>query len=312
MKKLILLIAIISFMISCKSKTNSSNTDTSTNTTKSNVSGKTPTGSVYKTLNGVDQKTALDMITHFDTSFYNKQKLPQLNFWFGLEVLRDIVTLIRNDSVSQIKANHHVDGIRIYYAASLDTPSKFSILLVTTVDSVGDSLHRDYYLHSSERLFTDTGIAGNVFKRGQCPGANLYNWKLGGFIDDITCNFKDHPHYIKRHMGRKMVKAFGSDVVNTRGEWFPKDLFEDAVNDSRCDGIRIYFAKHPPKGNIDTIFNNRDAFVIVTTKEDKKNKFNHKDYFDCNTFQESVSKYSGHDLFSAGEDNGGLCPNNCN
>jgi len=317
MKKMLLIFGIITIIMSCNSTNKNSNTGSST---KDTVNTKKTGGLVYKTLNGVDQIQALAMIEKFDTTCYQKQKLSSLNFWFSRAVINDIVNLIKDDSVRQINAAHHVDGIRVYFASDIAVPSNISILLVTTVDSTSsatDSLHHDYYCHAdSELLFSDTGIAGTVYKPGQSKGANLYKANVLGIFDDLTCNFGKHPHYIRRAMAHKMVVAFGNDIVNSRGEWFPKDLFEDMTNSQRCDGMRIYFAKHPPKGNTTTAFNNRDAFVIATTQEDKTNKFNHNDYFDCTTFEQSVKKHAPspfvYRINVAGQDNGSLCPNNCN
>ena len=322
MKKIILLINFfaIPILFIPKAKGCCNYTSLSNNIEKNNVTLNKPLGDVvYKTLNGVLQSTACGKTADFDTNYYYKQKLPQLNFWFGITVVKEIVNLIHDEFVLQASASHKVDGIRIYFASNSKT-SSISILLVTTLDSIGavgnTPEHHDYYQHSSsEPLFSDQNIAGQSFTRNECSGANLYKWRLFGFVDDITCKFKNHPHYVRRHTGRKMVKSFGSDVINTKAEWIPTSVLEDAINDPKCDGIRIYFGKHPAKDKVDSIYNNRDAFVIVTTKVDKKDNTNHIDYFDCSTFQRSADKNTHapfiERVFSPGQDNGSLCPNNC-
>jgi hypothetical protein len=314
MKKLIIAGAFL-IVTAFAAKAKNTITDTSS-TARAKISNKLltkPTGTtIDAALNGVLMKDALSMESDFETNYYEKQKLTQLNIWFNINVVKEIVKVLKDDSINQVSASHKVDGIRIYFSNNKAT-STINILLVTTVDSSFNGLHHDYYTHdSSEPLFTDVDRVGKVYTKGEDKGANLYKWRLFGFADDITCNFKDHPHYIKRHTGRKMVNAFGSDVVNTKAEWLPMSVFEDVVSDPNCDGMRIYFGKHPAKDRVDTIYNNRDAFVLVTTKS--SNNY-HKDYFNCSTFQESVDKHTrqpfAEHILISGTDNGELCPDNC-
>jgi hypothetical protein len=254
-----------------------------------------------ETLNGVDEKTARGMIDFFKNKIYNQAKFTKLNFWFGINVVNDIVTLLHDEKA---------DGIRIYFVCDTQNTANMSILLVPTtrVGNVPSEVHQDYYLHSSsEQLFTDKGIAGLQYKEGESSGAKLYT--RSGEADDPSCDFPHHPHYLKRADAENMVIGFGKNNINTRAEWFPTSVFEDIISNKRTDGMRIYFATHADTVSEDTTYRKRDAFVIATTEKDISDSTNHNDYFDCVAFLNL--NIPRHRLIP-GQDNGSLCPNNCN
>jgi len=278
-----------------------------------------PSSTVYKSLNNIDQATAEALIKSFHDNIYKKQSLSKLNFWFDINVVKDIVTLLHDDAKSQAGAKYKVDGVRIYFASDVTNPSKISILLVTTTDSIYDpvlktKLHHDYYAHLPENLFNETGVAGSVSLPGvPSSGAKLYAVS-GNTSDDASCDFSTHPHYIKRADAEAMVRGFGNDVANTVSEWFETDFFEKLAAVPGCDGIRIYFATHTPTEAMDV--RNRDAFIIATTGQDPQNGLPHSDFFDCRPIQKSAIKHEQSYFRSlpkeAPEDKGEMCPENCN
>jgi len=259
-------------------------------------------GNVNRTLNNISESDALKMIALFKSKVYKRESLAKLNFWFDISVVRDILTLIKNEA----SAGKKVDGLRIYFASDLATPTNVSLILVTTTDSTGldeaghmGTLHRDYFQHAcSENIFNNSLSAGTLFKPGQSTGARLYQIS-GETVGDQTCNIPGNLHYLKRADAEEMVRGFGNGVMNSRAEWFPTSVLQEIENDARAGGMRVYFATNTVTN---AHFKNRDTFVLAATR---KGSENYEDILDC-TAMAIIKKPLPPPL-----NNGELCPDNC-
>jgi hypothetical protein len=281
---------------------------------------KTPPSIIYKTLNGVDQASADTMIRNFQATMTTDTRPVILNFFLSKDMLVKIVKLLDDECLAEGNAVHKTDGVRIYLAKKTRT-SPITLLLVSTIDStITDSnkwcKHHDYYAHSlKEDLYRYAPLPIiSCDKLGNCPGAELYH--SCGCPDDTSCYFPDHPHYLRRSVAEAMVQACHDHALTTKAEWFDKDMLKALSKDSKCQGIRIYFATHPKNDPI-TIDENMDALVITTTHKDLIDTTIYRDYFDCKTlqsyFETSLKLHPNWYLhpLSPGQDNGELCPNNC-
>ena len=253
---------------------------------KKNETEKHLAQTVDESLNGIPHQKALDEITDFGTNYYNIQKLQQLDFWYGINVIKEIVKLLHDEISAQdaAHATHKVDGVRIYFVHDATSKYGISLVFVTTVDSVdsfGRKLHHDYYLHAdSEQLFHDNYANGTPSSyKDKKPGERLFSGDLSGAGTGCAPGDPD-PGNVNTIDAYNMVRDFGSDIINTEAEWYPTSLFEKVLKEGGvCDGIRIYLVRHPDSATVD--FKNRDGFIITTTQKDTKDSTNHNDYFYC-------------------------------
>ncbi|RKR80330.1 hypothetical protein BDD43_0427 [Mucilaginibacter gracilis] len=269
-------------------------------------------------LNNIDKATALKMIDHFARYSAHDNKPSIVSYWISWDMLNAMVTMLDKELAAQTSTSKPgpIDGVRIYFAAdpSVTTfPLKPTIILVSTKDS-GDfspqeRLHHDYYEHAAnDALFSLNSIVQPGV--AAAPGAKLY--AVSGERDDVNC--VPLPHNITRDKAEKMVMGFKNHAINTVSEWFDLNMFEVLAKDPHHYGLRIYYATHP---NTDTGIEGRDAFVITTTLYDAAARAN-VDVFDCSVISNVRKSYNKNKkarspLFPPpGDDNGELCPYNCN
>ncbi|HVS94360.1 MAG TPA: hypothetical protein VHE59_20120 [Mucilaginibacter sp.] len=292
------------------------------------------TSTVYNmALNGVDEKTALLMIKHFNAIKANDKHPKSASIWFNKDILHGIVTLLKAERAYAISHPRRgatdkrigvTDGFRIYFACDSSAnsyPLSTSILIVATKDS-GKSpivcrsgrLHHDYYNHSiSTGLFQLGNINGSIcYGKGQCTGNKLYKLCIP-CSDDPTC--PSLPHGITTLTARKMVKRFiyHPHAINTESEWFDIGVLEAIDTNKLYDGFRIYFSTHL-KDKKDTSDSLKDSFVIVPTKFNQAKGID-EDKFNCETAAWYLKFYRHEYPFAVtgpGQDNGELCPNSCN
>jgi hypothetical protein len=286
-------------------------------------------------LNGIDSATSIAMITHFQNN-KNRDTVPvTTSVWFSREMIHDIVILLVAERKTQTARRGTgadsldttmdlTDGIRIYFASdpTVNTvPLKTSVILVSTKDC-GISLdspascksgkrHHDYYTHlPNADLFKVGSLSGQLCNgNNNCIGDSLYTTGVN-YIDDPNCSVL--PHNISRKLAEQMVHGFGNHPINTTSEWFDLFFWEALDENLIYSGIRIYFSTHPKTPSQYTSL--RDALVITTTKFDTETGTN-VDYFDCPTSATYRAKYNSAHLgtsTSPGQDNGELCPFNCN
>ena len=141
-------------------------------------------------------------------------------------------------------------------------------------------------------------------------GANLYT-TAGNQNDDETCRFDQQHHYLRRAVAHRMVMNFAKQQINTTAEWFDLDMLKDLISNKKCDGVRVYLARHSSLRR-NAKYPNQVAFILTTTHVNDKGIY--EDYFDCNTLKSFYKKQKdkGLPMFQPPYDNGELCPNNCN
>lgn len=292
---------------------------------------------VQKSLNGFGEIDAINMILHFKELNSKPIKQSGTAIWLSNKVIEAICNILTTENIDRAKNKLSLaDGIRIYFASDLNYDST-TIIIVSTYNTgvlneeTGLTFHNDYFEHSStDPLFqTLKDYPPMVCTRSTPNGAFLFDPTITATSvkDDPNCD-ESNKHYRTYSQCYNMVTSFGYFAVNTTGEWFDLDLLlsfakESANNKHKYDGIRIYFGRHP--GNDLTMYPNKDAFLLVTTEA--ANGGGHSDYFDCstaNSFLQTKNKSSKNlkgnqpsnksisNLFKNGQDNGELCPDNCN
>jgi hypothetical protein len=321
MKKLILsagfIMVILSCLLSCKEgKKNSSQNSAQVN--KPNTSTKM----AEVTLDDVDSAIAEAMIDTFNHHAADIKPVKS-NFFIKMAALKKIVALlIAEHKADSVSGKYRTNGMRIYFASDLKNPSLVSILLVATKDSVLGPLYHDYFKHDTSGLYKlnlkgQLGLSATV-----ATGASLY-MPCPLCVDDTTgCDYEHHPHYIRRALASRMVRAYTkrppAGTQQTTAEWFDLGMLKAIVKDSTCDGIRIYFARHIKKDKITPKYKSMACFILTTTRKKPTNPDVYTDYFDCITFKDYFLEYENRNPnwfrhpFYPGQDNGELCPDNCN
>jgi hypothetical protein len=300
--------------------------------------GQTP---ILTSLNGYNESVADSMIASFNK--VGTQPPQVTSVWFDKVMVQNMIALLNSEN----RTNRSPDGIRIYYAYEPHSKNE-TIVLVSTYDSgisnadsyEGDNYHYDNWMHSpSASLFNmQTSINGKPCHDDCKHGALLYA-KMGQ-PENVDCD-PNNPHYLTRSLCEDMVIGYAKQQIkiNTRAEWFDLDMingFMKVFQNNNVDGIRIYFALNPVNNSY-TLYGGKDTFVIVPTTGLNTDPDFHKDYFDC-SFASDFFKHSTHKLknqlnvklksyFSetdkatrdvmftspyGGQDNGQLCPFNCN
>ena len=165
-----------------------------------------------------------------------------------------------------------------------------------------------------------------VISTDNCNGGALCYKSCDTCKEDNNCNSND-AHYLTRKQCEQMTQLFGRKFgvsasstkdltkrINTTSEWFDFNLIkafdDECIHEPDYDGIRIYFARHYDS---DSPYGKRDAFVIVTTKAVEGKPGLHLDYFYCSRAASYFQSFHfGGRATLNGQDNGELCPNNCN
>lgn len=298
--------------------------------------------SVFRSLNGYDEDVAKSLIAPFNNIGHERPQ--QTSVWFDRPMIENMIALLKSENTMR----NRPDGVRIYFAADKDDNE--TVVLVSTYDSnisnqysyEGDNYHYDNWEHlSSAPLFNmNTSINGLACHDDCKHGALLY--KKSNKPDDTNCD-PNNPHYLSRSLCEDMVLGYMNQTtkINTRSEWFDLDMingFTKIFQNKKInvDGIRIYFALNPVN-NPYTLYGGMDTFVIVPTTGSTSDPDFHQDYFDCTLasdfFMHSTAKLQNQlntklkSYFSAGakeiraklftipyggQDNGQLCPFNCN
>lgn len=320
MKKILIIAVVIAVAaIGCKNGKNKSMAEST-----AAPAGITADAVCLKTLNAIDFKTADTMINHFQ-KYRGQDKRPrQMSIWFSKQAIKDMINVIKEDSlrlVTQSPGRQDLpDGIRIYFGSNISIKKgqlENTILMVSTQKGGVDSTvpsgfhHKDYYEHTNLQLCDHN--SHNSFKgeapreRGDEPykGEDLYT----------PCNSDcDMPgtgrHYITRKKAYAMGNAFANNVITTNSEWFDLDLFKTFANDTKSDGVRIYFTRHPEDvdGKPDDDYP-LQAFVLVPTIPLGSY---HQDDFKNVAVNKFISKQAKSiKILGGGQDNGEICPTHC-
>lgn len=254
-------------------------------------------------LNGLDQTSAQNMIKYFcKTKGHDTSPTPN-SYWFNKDELHSVVSLMKSEIANSDESKY---GIRVYFASdpSVTTPPfNTSIILVSTFDSLNTppnkSKHRDYYEHNFQ---SPPVYIGQINSGAKVRGARLY--KKNKPCTSGDCGTSSTLHYLNCENSYKAVKEFGADTINTVSEWFDFRFIEALdgaiYNNTKLDGLRIYFAK----GKRYDYPEERHFFVLTPTKKRFLSRKNHNDYYKC---------LPGIDMkeLKGYYDNGELCPNNC-
>ncbi|HWZ04826.1 MAG TPA: hypothetical protein VNX40_14515 [Mucilaginibacter sp.] len=275
-------------------------------------------GLVNESLNGILQADADQMVKNALTKADPTPANTQI--WFSRQVVENVYDLLREDSTTSFKP----DGIRIYFS-STDTAvaakhDNYGIVVVSTyfggLDTVNSQtkiiVHKDYFQHASgAALFKTGGIGGVITHDNDATNGDSLNMVYNSALKDTCVASSDH--YITRQEGAEMVLAFQGNSLKARSEWFDINMLGNLVKemkDKNEDGIRVYFAR-----GVDGINSADDVgkarFAIVTTVPGPNSNI-HLDYFGCTKCAAMMMKAAlRKKLDQGGNDNGELCPSNC-
>jgi hypothetical protein len=252
------------------------------------------------TLNGIDKTTARKEIEYFDTQKANDPTPLSTSIWFDRSMIQHMAELLNSE---------HADGIRIYFISAFaeSAPLKNSIAMVSTKawgknpDVRSGTYHRDYYEHSATAaLFSNIKtINGLISHNITDDGMLLYN-TCTTCTPDVAPN-NENPHQLTRQAAEKMAQGFGGHPISATSEWFDLKLFQSFAEDKNTDGLRIYFATKTTGMSQP----GSDAFVLIKTIP-SSTPGTHIDYFGS----PGVNRYKV--VADGGQDEGELCPPNCN
>ncbi len=279
-----------------------------------NLTAQPPAPVVYKTLNGVDKSDALQWIKNYHTAAITASpsaRIKVVSYFLNKDMVTKITDLLTNEATST--AAHKTDGVRIYFAKKSATDPETILLLVSTIDSASTQYtHHDYYGHSAPVLYDphQTDLAIKPDAAGSNAGAVLYNSCANCPPMDVSCVAVNYPGSVLRNYAESMIQKFDGSNMNTDAVWFPISLFKRMRTGHSFGGIRIYLATYPD----DTygIGNTGRNTVVLTTVDSTG-----KDYFYCESdtsrFEKSGKKIIRYrPQWGPPENNGSLCPNNCN
>ncbi|PJJ83156.1 hypothetical protein [Mucilaginibacter auburnensis] len=312
MKKLLLLLLVSIVVFSCDQKKDEEKKQTAVKkaafTPHDPAGCPVPTGSiVYKTLNNVDCKEAEQWIVNYEEYIKKENhKIEPVTFLLTKKMVEDIVALLQKEKAKTPK----IDGIRFYFAKEKPDAQETKLLLISTTDSTSagyPGLHHDYYRH--ENIFgTPKDFVIKPEPKWSTAGA-LLNSHCESCTDyDGNCNPADYIGAIKRSYAEAMVDEFNGRNMNTKAVWFDLEMFKKLVKEKHFNGIRVYMATYPNnEHSTGEVIDGRNT-LIITVVNDKL-----EDDFRCDT-SATLLKDREASVFYLGppENNGGLCPINCN
>ena len=329
MKKILIILGVISFIASCRSNNKSDSADSNKNKLAALKNGVTQPTPVSATLDAVDSATAVHMIDTFKKYKDQDQNAKAITVWLSKEQLYNIDTLLQSEAKTK-----GTNGIRLYFGCNPPpketTKLDVSILMVSTRERIsppdpagGGSPSIDYYAHVA--TFLNSGQLETPGQGDKTAGAELYyptpcakDICNGGGVHYIDCrNAHDFVH------NRSGVNY----PINTCSEWYNlcwiHSLFQAIYTNKgyHINGLRIYvgYGNNPQ----DTT-KWRDFFVLAPTYD---NKGTPTDFYECledftnlcdssklfSNYSRSPKIKSGLKPFwMADYDKGELCPNTCN
>jgi len=291
-----------------------------------------PAPKVNVTLNGVEEKEACAMIEHFNKIKANDTHPLPTSVWFDKSTIDAIVNLLHKEQATDLKNQKPnakdkqfgiTDGIRIYFACDKSAnqyPLQTTILLISTKDNGPSTdptcwskrLHKNYFEHTIDvQTLKDYKVCHDGVK---CGGDRLYKFCFP-CLSDPFCKLPGN-HHMDKAKARWMVKSFEVHYhsINTKSEWFDLGVFENISTSARAKGMRFYFGTHL-KNKKDSL-RLRDALIVTPTEYNKRAKTD-DDYFDCKETKTYWLDYFKHyhkylySYSSQAQDNGELCPSNC-
>jgi|SRR6185312_16085414 len=250
------------------------------------------------TLNGVQAADADEMCDYFIQE--NSSSDASTAIFLNLKWVQNIYRILTSEND---------DGFRIYFAKTNEANPLNTVVIVSTQN------HQDYLVHS-DSFFNTADKDFRIDRTGDpdLTGATLYKPidPTHPCVND-ACNIDalDYMDCKEAHADViNFVNQNAKHPINTYSEWFPKGMLENIKNELEdanlqgvpADGIRVYFALN---GKTPTNPDNkhRHTFIIVTTQLVGNI---HQDYYKCYNKHPINTKTKGTN------DNGELCPYNCN
>lgn len=307
MKKLLpfLMLAVI-IMAGCNSgndEKSGATTDTSAVAAEAVMVDVATSGTTEKkTLNNVDSATAKLWIENYKKARATPGMVVEnVSYVFNKRMVNKILAYLS-------KEGGNVDGIRFYLAKKSTTDAETMLLLVSTKAGSDAEKHTDYYEH--DKLLFDTArvVTLRVNKKGTDPGSVLYD--KCPTCPDLENGCKLSKGALPRSYAEKMIQGFDGKNMNTDAIWLPLSLFKNMAMEKSFDGIRVYFGTYPDGTYTPP---NQPSYAgrntIVLTYIDK----NGVDDFNCSpiTIKSQVAGKDGGGSAGPPQNNGGLCPNNC-
>jgi len=270
---------------------------------------------VRKTLNGYNERDALNMINYCYRKFIHKPDActKSLCVWFKKDDIKKMYAVLRQESYGVDAAN----GVRFYLG--LDSANdngkfhQFKLLLVTTrmlakpPKDPKTSSYVDYFVHYTNKLDKKMG---DPYYCQQKPddGALLYtNNTLTGYDCPYGTNLSGHELQLKTAQGCARARMGSKTPFTTLSDTFDivfiKWLFSIIAENRSFTGLRVYLGYGCTGAKTDP---SKDIFMLVpTSKTDNSNRV---DNFQC---LEKIKPYPIPHLTDGGYDKGELCPDNC-
>jgi|GEM_PF-1629330 len=301
---LMLAVIIIAGCNSGSDKTEATANDPSATATQGLVDTyiKTSGARVKKTLNNIDSATAQLWIDNYKKARATPGMVVEnVSYVFNKRMVNKILAYLSREG--------NVDGIRFYLAKKSLTDTETMLLLVSTKAGAGADKHIGYYDHDELLFDTARVVTLRVNKKGTDPGSVLYD--KCPTCPDLENGCKLSKGALPRSYAEKMIQGFDGKNMNTDAIWLPLDLFKNMAKEKSFDGIRVYFGTYPDGTYTPP---NQPSYAgrntIVLTYIDK----NGVDDFNCkpsSAKSQDVGALDGGGSAGPPQNNGSLCPNNC-
>ncbi len=260
---------------------------------------------VKKTLNNVDSAQASILIANYKKGRAGKGMVVEnVSYFFDRRMVIKILAYLA-------KEDGNIDGIRFYLGKSSATDAATVLLPITTKAGTGADKHIDYYDHDAGLFDTARVVTLRVNTKGTDPGAVLY--EKCPTCPDLEKGCTLTKGSLPRSYAEKMIQGFDGRNMNTDAIWLPLDLFKNMAKEKSFNGIRVYFGTYPdgkytPPGQ--PSYAGRNTLVLTYVDRDGMDDFN------CNPMRVAAKSSDVNALDGGGsagppQNNGGLCPNNC-
>jgi hypothetical protein len=260
---------------------------------------------IYRSLNGYERDTALQMIQEYQKNPSNKPW--QLAYFFRKQMVEEMLKMLCEEKA---------DGVRIYFAARKGggNGSKTTLILMPT-KYCGKSKripemdhHNDYFDHKGGTSYfvnLDESTLGGDKETTRAGG--LYTLFSGS---ETPCPNRTNNSITQREASEMVNRWDNPRQLNTtKAAWYPLSVFKDVLGSPKCTGMRIYFGRH----KIDPAqryLSGRNTFIVVATKFDRETQTNINNY-DCSSLATNSKVRLSETFLGEPQDMGELCPDNC-
>nr|WP_294792097.1 hypothetical protein [uncultured Mucilaginibacter sp.] len=273
-----------------------------------------PTDIVYEALDGTPRDEALKQIAYFYIARSGRSYTNE-SFFLNKDMIKTIRDLLATEQPSA--GGLKTDGFRIYFGQESPESETIKLILVSTTDSIAystsplEKMHHDYYGHSKAALHragVSLKIEPEPFSTSGVKLRELVRSPQDDFPDNSCAVIGNDGNLIVSY-AKRMVQNFNGNVVETKGVWFDKERLDKMLLEADFAGVRIYIATYHNNFYGSAKYG-KSTFVLTTVNKSKEDYFNCNPVSIANFIKNENGKWKPEKIEP--QNNGGLCPYNCN